>query len=741
MADQTGTNGNDVFFFNGALENLTMTIVNPYTGETFTIDDDKNVNQNSYEGLAGIDTLFMTNKGDAIFVEDRFTGQQRVHSVEVFIAGDGGDVVHLASTNYELGDIIVDGGDAEDLIWSNVGDDELFGRGGDDIMDGGPGNDILWGGGGNGQSGSGNDTLSGGDGADMLHGEDGNDTLVFTADAQFESIYRAYNIGTPTVEGTGDLINISGFNLSKDIFDGGEGYDTIVMTDGNDAFFLDNPFHEFHSDGSSLRIIDIEQIDAGAGDDVVDLTNDQLGYGDIVMNGGDGNDYLWSSDGNDTINGDAGDDDIYGGGGDDTLNGGTGNDTINGSIGNDTIRGGAGNDVIYGGVSSTNSAYVTTTTTEHTFNSTVVFPSLAERVNISDLTPPGDTALGVAAGDLSVSYATTAEITFLSTGASYKNSLGFYNIAQDGTILSVELAFENVKTAGTGATSTINLPGAPDTDFGFFIVANGANKNNNYAKMDEPGHYEFIYNHGKSDERAANINDSEDDIALVYIFDDGSKDQVVVGSNNHIYHTTTRGGDTTLNGDNKVHVVSGLADENDDTTLRIGFEDLPNLGDADYNDVVFDLTVNGQTVIVPLVDDNDIIDGGAGDDYINGGIGDDIIMGGEGADILFGDQGVDTFLYQALSDAGDTIMDFETGPGGDILNLTDVLEGFDAQLDDINDFMQIVHNGGSDELHINADGQGNDFVTLVTFDGGLGGLGISDLVNNGQIVTDQSIVI
>ncbi|MEC7029446.1 MAG: type I secretion C-terminal target domain-containing protein, partial [Pseudomonadota bacterium] len=152
-------------------------------------------------------------------------------------------------------------------------------------------------------------------------------------------------------------------------------------------------------------------------------------------------------------------------------------------------------------------------------------------------------------------------------------------------------------------------------------------------------------------------------------------------------------------------------------------------------------TVNGQTVIVPLVDDNDIIDGGAGDDYINGGIGDDIIMGGEGADILFGDQGVDTFLYQALSDAGDTIMDFETGPGGDILNLTDVLEGFDAQLDDINDFMQIVHNGGSDELHINADGQGNDFVTLVTFDGGLGGLGISDLVNNGQIVTDQSIVI
>ena len=138
---------------------------------------------------------------------------------------------------------------------------------------------------------------------------------------------------------------------------------------------------------------------------------------------------------------------------------------------------------------------------------------------------------------------------------------------------------------------------------------------------------------------------------------------MVVGSN-HIYHTTERGGSTSLKSDGEVHVVSGVVEGSDNSTLRIGFEDQKNLGDGDYNDLVFDVTVNDQTVITPTVDDNDIIDGGAGDDIIDGGIGDDIIKGGEGADILFGDQGADVFLYQSIAEAGDTITDFDTGISG-----------------------------------------------------------------------------
>ncbi len=905
MADQTGTNFNDIFFFQGQMQNLTLTIVNPYSGQSFSIDDEKNVNTDSYEGLAGIDTLLMTNIGDALFLENLQTGERMVNNVEVFFAGAGGDVIQLASTNFDLGDIEVDGGGADDLIWSNVGDDLLNGRQGDDIIDGGPGNDIVNGGNGLGDMISGNDWLSGGADADILNGEDGDDTLVFFADGQFADGFYAYNVGSPGVTGTAALVNISGTNLSQDVFNGGSGFDTLVMTDGDDSLFLDDPYHTHHSDAGSLQLIDIEQIDAGAGSDMIDLTHSSLEYGDIIINGGAGDDYLWSSVGNDTLNGEDGNDNLFGGFGDDSLDGGDGADELYGSLGNDTLRGGAGNDTLFGGASSS-SDFIEITTNEHTFNSTVTFPSLAERVDILDLVPPGDNALGVAAGDLSVDFTTTAEITFLTTGAGFNNSLGFYNIALDGTIQTAALAFPNVKDFTSGTAATINLPGAPDTDFGFFIIADGDRKNDFDGLDLENGALEFIFDYNGAGERLATINDNGADISLV--FTDGSGETVLNGP---VYHTTPRDGAPALNPDGAVHVVSGLVDdslsvmnpdnfdlkggpgsvskngvtvsvgdplnpaldtgtlkwvktgdgngigikgngsnkvwkpgellevtlddaadrltltladigannlddgidykiyfagdmgnpvlgefdlsntapvngivdltlaaadfgaglqiarvdlfsihnsdlgvasfllnnvtaehdgaEQDNDTLRIGFEDLPNLGDADYNDVVFDLTVQSQTEIVLLADDGDILDGGAGDDILDGGIGDDLLIGGTGADTLYGDQGADIFLFRSVAEAGDTIMDFETGTDGDVLNITDVLEGFDAALDDVNEFMALVNSGDDTVLQVNADGQGNDFVTLVTFDGGLGGAGLSDLLADGNLVTDQSL--
>lgn len=737
MAELTGTNGSDTFFFQGEMAHLTMGFFNPYSGEFFSVDDEFNLNSVSYNGLGGSDTIFMTNLGDAIFLEHHITQQRTVTNVEVFFAGDGGDLIHLASVNFSLGNIFVDGGGANDIILSNVGNDTLNGREGDDIMDGGPGNDVVNGGANSATIPSGNDRLSGGAGADLLRGEDGNDTLTFFVDGMFTADFLAYNIGSPGVAGTETYVHVAGSNLSLDVFNGGTGFDTLEMTSGDDTFFLDDPFHAFHPQGSSLRLIAVEQINAGDGNDIVDLTHDVLIYGNVIMNGGAGDDHLWSSAGDDLINGGTGNDHIYGGFGNDALNGDDGNDEIYGSIGNDILNGGAGNDTLYGGAGSA-SEYVIITEQKHNFNNMVVFPNLTERVDIMDLVPPGDNALGIAAGDLSVDYATTATVSFISTGAGYDNTLGFYNIGLDGTIQSVKLAFPNVKDFAPGSSATIELPGAPDTDFGFFIVANGANKNNDYSKFDlESGEFKFVYKHGKAGERAANIADDERDISLVFF--DGASEKTVVGSNNHIYHTTTRGGATNLNSDEEVHVVSGIMDGIDGSTLRIGFEDLPNLGDADYNDVVFDLTVATKTTYTVLVDDGDTLIGGEGDDYLNGGIGDDLLVGGAGADILFGDQGADVFLFQSIADAGDVIEDFALGADGDVLNITDVLEGFDAALDEINDFMRLVDSGSDTVLEVNADGQGNDFAALVTFAGGLGGAGLSDLLAAGNMVVDQTV--
>lgn len=874
MADVTGTSGNDILFFNGTLQHLNTTITNAYSGESVLLDDDYNVNISSYEGLAGIDTLFMTNIGDALFIADG-GGVQTLFNVEFIIAGDGGDVIDLSHNTITLGNIFIDGGRADDILWGNVGNDTIRGFDGNDIIDGGPGNDtlagqngndiiaggagndaidgganvdtasyagspagavvnlatgtasdghggtdtltnienvngsafddtitgnaganVLNGGGGNdilaggagndtmnggsatdtdtvsyaaaaasvivdlgagtasdgsggtdtlggienvegsafddtitgddatnvlnGNAGSDlldgagdNDTLNGGAGADLLRGGAGNDILHFNADIIFDGGVMAANIGSPGIEGTLETKSANGTNGSFDVFDGGAGYDILAMTSGSDTLFLFDDNHAFHAAGSGLRLIDVEQVDAGDGNDIIDLTHDLYSYGDIVLNGGNGDDYLWSSVGNDTIDGGEGIDNLWGG------------------VGNDILYGGAGDDRIVGGPDADSGA-IQITTVSHEFNNTVIFPNVTESVSILDLVPPGTNALGIAAGDLSVDYSTTAEISFVKTVAGFNNTLGFYNIAQNGTIMSVELAFPNVKNFAAGATATINLPGAPDTDFGFFIIANGANKNNNFSSYDlVNGEFHFVYNHNKAGERLATIHDDAKDIELVYNF--GAIEKTVVGKN-QTYHTTTRGGGTNLNADDEVHVVSGLITDGDTTRLRIGFEDLPNLGDADYNDVVFDITVAGHSVETLVVDDSDILYGGAGNDILDGGVGDDILTGGEGADTLYGGHGDDRFVFDVMDGFADIVKDFETGPGGDVLDIGDILQGYDALNDAIGDFVRLVANGADTELQINADGDlGGVFAAVAIIEGGLGGAALADLINNGNL--------
>ena len=68
---------------------------------------------------------------------------------------------------------------------------------------------------------------------------------------------------------------------------------------------------------------------------------------------------------------------------------------------------------------------------------------------------------------------------------------------------------------------------------------------------------------------------------------------------------------------------------------------------------------------------NDSLSGGDGNDSLSGGDGNDTLKGGLGADTLTGGAGSDTFSYDGanLSDLPDIITDFQTGVGGDLLDL------------------------------------------------------------------------
>ncbi|TCS61375.1 hemolysin type calcium-binding protein, partial [Varunaivibrio sulfuroxidans] len=203
------------------------------------------------------------------------------------------------------------------------------------VLTGGDGSDTLVGDGGA-------NVLDGGHGADLLSGGGGNDTLMYSDDGNWSHHYGALNVGSPGHEGSGQFVNIAGENQSHDVFHGGEGYDTLKMTDGNDALFLDDSHSASPSNGP--RISGIEHIEAGAGNDVVDLTSQHYDYGNVQIDGGSGNDVLWASGGNDTINGGSGNDLIDGGAGNDVISGGAGNDVISGGAGNDVLTGGSGND-------------------------------------------------------------------------------------------------------------------------------------------------------------------------------------------------------------------------------------------------------------------------------------------------------------------------------------------------------------------------------------------------------------
>ena len=513
--------------------------------------------------------------------------------------------------------------------------------------------------------------------------------------------------------------------VNTGVYDGLGGTDTLIGTNNGDFLSIETV------DNSVMMqvVTNIERFIAGDGGDVINLASNTATIGDVIITGGRGDDILWANIGNDTIAGFDGNDILDGGPGNDTLRGENDDDQIFGGAGDDFIDGGSGNDILYGGTD------LGLMELDKDFVDNITFPDLQSSVNIKNLIPPGTPALGINSENLSVEYEASATLTFREGYAGYNNTLGMYSISEDGTIQMAEILWGNVKTAGFNNDYTIDLPvGENGGDFGFFIIANGNSVNNGYQNLDITGEnvIEFIYDYGGANQRAATINDDGNNVSVVY--NDGSTVQVLQG---HHYHTTARGEDNSINWDGETHAVSGLVDLSNQDVLRIGFEDLPNLGDADYEDVMFDLDID-RIHIDASEQGNDTIIGGAGDDIIYGEAGNDLLYIGQDFDQVYGGSGADTFFYLAADSLTDKIYDFSADEG-DSLNISVILSGYDPLTDAINDFVRLNDTGNDTELLINADGDaGGDFTAVAIFEGGLDET-LETLITNGNVIVQIKI--
>jgi len=225
------------------------------------------------------------------------------------------------------------GTDSDDILPDSLGDDEIYAGNGHDEISVGAGNDFV-------SAGEGNDKINISAGANLIQADGGNDTIELGGDRVFNSNYWAKNVSSSLQFSTDQMVNLDGKIRIDSVIDGGSGVDSIELTESDDAFFLHDSFSKFYDsltlsvddfgNQSSARIEGIEEINGGAGDDVIDLTSvDYSLVGEnLTVYGEVGNDIIWGSDANDTIYGGDDDDIIFGGAGANILNGGTGADTF-----------------------------------------------------------------------------------------------------------------------------------------------------------------------------------------------------------------------------------------------------------------------------------------------------------------------------------------------------------------------------------------------------------------------------
>ncbi|WP_340107827.1 calcium-binding protein [Pikeienuella sp. HZG-20] len=243
-------------------------------------------------GTAGDDTFLLATGGDGDNNGvDVYNGGEGIDSI---VGGWAKDVLHVTNNLANLASIeVIDGGDStpgRNTIIATSSHDTLDFTGytiTNFVIDGAGGNDVITGA-------AGDDQIRGGAGDDTLNGGAGDDTFLLITG------------------GDGD-------NNGVDVYDGGEGIDSIVGGWAKDVLHVTNNLANL----TSIEVIDGGDSTPGRNTIIATSNHDTLDFAGYTIT----NFVIDGAGGNDVITGAAGDDQIRGNTGNDAMDGGDGSDT------------------------------------------------------------------------------------------------------------------------------------------------------------------------------------------------------------------------------------------------------------------------------------------------------------------------------------------------------------------------------------------------------------------------------
>ena len=587
---------------------------------------------------------------------------------------------------------------------------------------------------------SGDDVFIGTGAVQVFDGGGGTDTVDYSGSTA--RVIVTLSTGGTDGDANGDtyisIENLIGTNLSaRDYLYGDAGDNYIQGLGGNDflhggagADILDGGVgwgdyarYERSSSGVDVDLTRAVQIGGDAQGDV--LLNIEFLYGsyyDDILTGDAGGNYLEGFYGNDIMEGGLGNDRLIGGHDDDTYIYSVGHDRFDekGS-GYDTVVFDsvyAPSDVV---ISGNILSFVGNTSDEITFNDITLF---------EEFQFDGFAAMDLAtlqSFETPLSYTgTNGNDTFIGTSAVeiFDGGFGTDTVDYSASVSSIQADLQaNLGTAGDAiGDSYISIENLTGTGFSDYLYGDaGVNYLQGLAGDD--------YLEGGA---GADTLDGGADGDYAMYTRSGSAVRVDLNSATQIGGDAE--GDVLLNiehiqGSDYSDTLSGNSGEN---YLRggEGHDFLSARGGDDwlYGDAGADTLLGG--------DDDDHLYGGSGSDALYAGAGNDMLYGGSGNDVLDGGTGADTYVFEGPTafDGSDKVYSFSIADG-DVLDISDVLSGYDPLTDAISDFVQITNSGSDSIFSIDYDGGADNFVQIAKIIGVTGLTDEAALEVSGNLIT------